>query len=139
MRIFNFLKKKPTESFSIDQNFDDDQQTYTDNICIDEENGYEANKKAMAFEKSGNIEKAIELYEESINYNFDGNSPYDRLAILYRKQKDYKNEIRVLNKAIDVFSYLKTNSPRKDVPIKLNKFKERLSKAIELQKNNITE
>lgn len=93
----------------------------------------------MAFEKNGNIEKAIELYEVSINYNFDGNGPYDRLAILYRKQKDYKNEIRVLNKAIDVFSYLETNSPRKDVPIKLNKFKERLSKAIELQKNNITE
>lgn len=89
--------------------------------------GYQANLKAMEYEKNKDIEKAIEFYEKAISYSFDGNYPYDRLAILYRKRKDYDNEIRVLNKAIKVFSSIKSN--RCDVNPKLEKFKQRLLKA----------
>lgn len=91
------------------------------------EKGYQANLKAMEYEKNKNIEKAIEFYEKSISYDFTGNHPYDRLAIIYRKNKDYDNEIRVLNKAINVFS--KNTSNRLDINPKLNKFKQRLLKA----------
>ena len=89
--------------------------------------GYQANLKAMEYEKNKDIEKAIEFYEKAISYNFEGNYPYDRVAILYRKRKDYDNEIRVLNKAVKVFSNIKSN--RRDVNSKLEKFKQRLLKA----------
>ncbi|UEL49871.1 HIRAN domain-containing protein [Terrisporobacter hibernicus] len=100
------------------------------------EKGYQSNCKGMSYEKEKDIPNAIKYYEESISYNFDGNSPYERLAILYRKSKDYDNEIRVLNKAIENFSLLEKTSPRGDISPKLNKFKERLVKAETLKLKN---
>lgn len=90
------------------------------------------NHKGMSCEKSGNIDKAIMYYERNVTNRFEGNRPYDRLAIIYRKRKDYDNEVRVLETAIDVFKNI--NSGRQDVAPKLAKFKMRLSKAKELQK-----
>lgn len=85
--------------------------------------------EGIKLEKMGNIDGAIKNYEKAIYLNFDGNHPYDRLAILYRKSGNIKEEIRVLEKGISVFSDLERSSPRKDIPIKLNKFKSRLEKA----------
>lgn len=98
------------------------------------EKAYKSNCKAASYEKEKDIPNAIKYYEEAISYNHIGNYPYDRLAILYRKNKDYDNEIRVLNKAIENFSLLEKTSSRVDIYPKLNKFKERLAKA-ELLKN----
>lgn len=59
----------------------------------------------MALEKTGDIEGAIRVYEE----NIAGDKPYpayhsfNRLMILYRKQKNYKDEMRVIEKAIKTF------------------------------------
>lgn len=83
-------------------------------------------------EASGNIDAAIAFYEKQVAERFDGSNPYNRLAIIYRKQKQYDKEIEVLNKAIDVFSALK-GSGRPDVDVKLQGFKDRLSKAISLK------
>ncbi|MCF8020728.1 MAG: tetratricopeptide repeat protein [Vallitaleaceae bacterium] len=91
------------------------------------------NLKGQELEKAGNIEKAKKLYEENIAKDFDGNHPYDRLAIIYRKEKDYDNEIRVLEHAIKVFTSLSKSSPRGDVNPKLTKFKDRLKKVQELK------
>lgn len=93
--------------------------------------------KASKFEDDKNIDKAIEYYEKAIALNSDGNYPYDRLAILYRKNKDYDNEIRVLNKAIEVFELLGKISQRGDIYPKLDKFKERLSKSELLKEKSI--
>ncbi|MDA9057539.1 tetratricopeptide repeat protein [Flavobacteriaceae bacterium] len=87
------------------------------------------NIKGTKHEKEGRVDLAIKLYEKNINDNFDGSHPYNRLAIIYRKQKDYHNEIRVLNKAIEVFSNLMSTSPRLDIETKLEKFKKRLEKS----------
>lgn len=92
--------------------------------CVDR------NIKGVQLEKEGNIKAAIKLYEENISLNFEGNHPYDRLCVIYRRNKLINEEIRVLNKAIEVFTALSTVSPRADVIPKLNKFKERLSKAL---------
>jgi len=92
------------------------------------------NLKGRKLEQSGKVEEAKKLYEKNISMNFDGNFPYDRLAVIYRKEKDYDNEIRVLNHAIHVFSDLRATSPRADISPKLKKFKERLSKATALKK-----
>jgi len=92
------------------------------------------NNKAQNLEKKGNIDSAIKLYEENVAENFEGSLPYNRLAIIYRKRKDYNNEIRVLNKAISIYSQLDKSSPRPDIKPKLNKFKVRLNKALSLEK-----
>lgn len=61
-------------------------------------------------EKEGMIDEAISVYEKSIMPKLPTKHPYQRLAILYRKRKDYENEIRVLKIAIDVF--MKENERR---------------------------
>lgn len=91
--------------------------------------GYQANKMAMEFEKINSIQKAIENYEEAVLLNFEGNYPYKRLAIIYRRNKDYKNEIRILEHAIKVFTYLSYHSERGDILSKLKGFNDRLVKA----------
>jgi tetratricopeptide (TPR) repeat protein len=83
-------------------------------------------------EKAGQIDKAIEAYEKCIELQFEGNHPYDRLAIIYRKQGQYDDEIRVLEKAIWIFENL-AYQLRADVPKKLMRFKERLVRAQELK------
>jgi tetratricopeptide (TPR) repeat protein len=62
-------------------------------------------------EKNGEVEIAIKKYEKNISEGFVGNHPYDRLAVIYRKTKDYDNELRVLNRAIEVFNGLSKTSP----------------------------
>lgn len=95
----------------------------------------ERNLQGKEFEKAGEIEKAIELYEKNVKEKFEGNHPYDRLAIIYRKRKEYQEEIRVLNQAISIFEKEKIKSKRQDVNPKLIKFKERLAKVNTLKEN----
>ncbi|HUW19504.1 MAG TPA: hypothetical protein VMW16_09395 [Sedimentisphaerales bacterium] len=86
------------------------------------------NLKGIALEKKGYIDKAAELYEQNVSENFEGNHPYDRLAIIYRKRNQIDDEIRVLEKAVFVFEHI-VHKKRPDRLPKLNKFKERLQKA----------
>lgn len=86
------------------------------------------NLEGIEFERKGEIEKAAELYEKNVEEDFEGNHPYDRLAIIYRKRSEYEEEIRVLRKAIFVFEN-KIRSGRADREPKLQKFRERLDKA----------
>ena len=86
-------------------------------------------------EKLGKLNEAIALYEYNIAQRFDGNFPYDRLAIIYRKQKKYDEEIRVLKQAIDVFTH-DISEMRPDRDIKLEKFEDRLEKATNLLNKN---
>ncbi len=92
----------------------------------------ERNLKGKDLEKSGDIEGAIALYEQNIAEGFEGNHPYDRLAVIYRKRKEYSEEIRVLERAIFVFENY-VSQQRSDVEPKLEKFKERLEKAKQLE------
>jgi tetratricopeptide (TPR) repeat protein len=86
------------------------------------------NLRGIQEEKRGNTEKAIKLYEKNIRNNFDGSHPYKRLAIIYRRKKKFEDEIRVLNKAIEVFRRL-VSPERQDRDVKLDYFKDRLLKA----------
>lgn len=117
--MFNFFKKKKGDDKQIEEiNFDQ----MVDN-----------NLKGKKLEKKGKVDEAINLYEINIKHDFEGNHPYDRLAIIYRRKKDYDNEIRVLNHAIKVFKNLSKSTKRGDVKPKLEKFKARLEKARILQ------
>lgn len=93
----------------------------------------ERNLKGAEFEKTGEFEKAIELYEENVVESFKGNHPYDRLATIYKNQNDIDNEIRVLEKAIVVFEEITIEDRIEGLP-KLFRFKNRLEKAIETKK-----
>ncbi|MFL0245478.1 hypothetical protein [Candidatus Clostridium stratigraminis] len=92
----------------------------------------ERNFRAEELEKQGDIKAASELYEENIKDGFPGIQPYDRLQAIYKKQKNYNEELRVINKAIEVFDNLYQNC---DIKIKkelyletAQKYKKRLKK-----------
>lgn len=60
------------------------------------------NNQGIEFEKNGNLESAIVIYEISVADCFFGSHPYDRLRIYYTKQKWYKDAIRVCKAYIDL-------------------------------------
>lgn len=96
----------------------------------------ENNLRGKELEDSGDLDSAISLYEYNIKHRFDGSHPYNRLAIIYRKRKEYGNEIAVLKQAIDVF----TNDvplSRPDRDKKIEEFNDRLKKADELLQKKI--
>lgn len=67
-------------------------------------------KLGIDLEKEGMIDEAIAVYEKAIIPQLPATHPYDRLMILYRKKKDYINEIRIIKLAISVF--MKENEHR---------------------------
>lgn len=94
-------------------------------LQLKEERDYFDNMKGIAYEKSGNIENAIKIYEKVVSREFDGSHPYDRLCVLYRKQGNLDAEEAVLIKAIKVFTQI-ANNGRDDGQPKLDRYKKRL-------------
>jgi len=82
------------------------------------------NLMGIELEDRGLIDNAIECYEANARDGFDGNHPYDRLAIIYRRRGETDKELTVLRRAIDVFERLQA-SPRSDVAPKLVRFRQR--------------
>ena len=60
-------------------------------------------KKLIAEAEEKDISIAIKDYEEAIKKNALAEKAYDRLMILYRKEKNYKNELRIINTGIKSF------------------------------------
>jgi len=63
----------------------------------------ERNKTARQEEKEGDINKAVRFYEQNISEDYADRFAFERLMIIYRKQKEYKNELRVIKRGIEVF------------------------------------
>lgn len=83
----------------------------------------ELNNKGIECEKQGYIEEAISVYEQNIlPESYPAQHAYDRLLVLYRKQKDYRNELRVCKLAIHAFKSIQKYKDR------LRKIKELISK-----------
>lgn len=66
--------------------------------------GAEHIEQGAAAEAEGNTKRAIELYESSIKKGIADPFPFDRLLVLYRKQRKYKDELRVILRGIEVFN-----------------------------------
>ncbi|MBB6449477.1 tetratricopeptide (TPR) repeat protein [Geomicrobium halophilum] len=113
-------------------------KSYNKSIKVPDDS-VDRNLDGKKLEKEGYIDNAIEFYEANVLEKFEGNFPYDRLAIIYRKRKQYQEEVRVLKQAISLFEKLESNTHRSDVSPKLMKFKERLNRAEELanKENNL--
>ena len=60
-------------------------------------------RQAKTAEEDGDPDEAIQLYEKAIKQKPLLEQPYSRLMILYRKNKQYKDELRVINKALELF------------------------------------
>ncbi len=64
-------------------------------------------------EEKGNLEQAAKYYEAAIKDDRPDEVPYNRLMILYRKQKRFKDELRVIKKGIRMFEdFYKSQAPK---------------------------
>jgi tetratricopeptide (TPR) repeat protein len=63
------------------------------------------NNEAREAEEQDNLDKAIRLYEQNIREDYSDEYAFERLMIIYRKQKQYKDELRVINRGIEVFQH----------------------------------
>ena len=85
-------------------------------------------------EEKGNLEKAITYYEAAIKDGIADEVPYNRLMILYRKQKKLKDELRIINKGIKVFSgFYRKSSPKGGKGKKLSDLSEAFMKSAGLK------
>ncbi len=83
-----------------------------------------SNNSGIELEKSDRIDEAIRVYEANIAGDcYPACHSFDRLMVLYRKRKDFTNEIRVITKAIEIFT--KENLRRAEMAIKENPSKEK--------------
>ena len=84
--------------------------------------------KAGELESKGEVDKAIKLYELLAAENFRYPTPYSRLAIIYRKRKQYGEEMRILEKGIWIFEKVvpKSMGGRE---LMIEKYRKRLEKA----------
>lgn len=66
--------------------------------------GISANNMGRKCEAEGDIDKAIQYYEKAVAAGFERPHPYKRLAVLYRKRKDFENEIRICRLAMEMLA-----------------------------------
>ncbi len=64
--------------------------------------------KAQDFEKEGKTEQSIIFYEQSIADGFLASLPYERLRVIYGKQKKYEKAIRVCKRYIEILKMVET-------------------------------
>lgn len=71
--------------------------------------GISANNMGRKCEAEGDIDRAIRYYEKAIAAGFERPHPYKRLAVLYRKRKEFENEIRVCRLAMEMLARVYPN------------------------------
>jgi tetratricopeptide (TPR) repeat protein len=62
------------------------------------------NLEALSAEQSGDVERAIALYERNVAEGFPADLPYGRLVAIYEKRGALEDAERVLQRAIEVLS-----------------------------------
>ena len=84
--------------------------------------------KAQNFEKTGETEQSIISYEQSIAGGFLALLPYERLRVIYTKQKKYEKAIRVCKRYIEVLKMVKTFWPQYPNIRQIPKYQEEIKK-----------
>src|SRR4051812_37388647 len=69
-------------------------------------------KRAEEAEDKEALDEAIKFYEQAIKAGPSHELPYTRLMIIYRKQKNYKEELTVINDANKFFQGLHDNKQK---------------------------
>jgi tetratricopeptide (TPR) repeat protein len=60
--------------------------------------------EARLAEEEKDLDRAAELYERAVRQKPLEEEPFDRLMIIYRKQKKYREELKLVEKALDLFT-----------------------------------
>jgi tetratricopeptide (TPR) repeat protein len=90
-------------------------------------------QQAEAAEKNGNLDFAEKLYTKQIKQTAFNASVYTRLMIIYRKQKKYKEEQEIINKALAHFKeYQNKKSLSKASNAAIKKISKSLNKSLGL-------
>jgi hypothetical protein len=85
----------------------------------------ECNRRARELEQSGRIDDAVELYMQNVRHRFDGNMPYERLRVIFNRQKRYEDALQVCRAFISMADrLLRLGSPRQDLETKREHFAE---------------
>jgi tetratricopeptide (TPR) repeat protein len=85
-------------------------------------------------EAKGNLEQAAKYYESAIKVERADEFPFNRLMIIYRKQKLYKDELRVIKKGIKTFEdFYKRQTSKKGKGRKLSELSEAFMKTTGLK------
>lgn len=66
------------------------------------------NNAGLAYEKAGEIDKAIARYEQNIKIGYPAKHSYERLRIIYKKKKDFDNMNRIIDLTEEKFINPKT-------------------------------
>ena len=84
--------------------------------------------KAKEAEENGETDNATMLYERALKKEPHNELPYNRLMVLYSKEKNYEDELKILNKGIRAFEEF--YQKRTDKIIGKNKKASQLSNAL---------
>lgn len=99
-----------------------------------ETKGCRIGKKGDKERKVGNLERTIELFNIARYNGYNAPALYTSYAIIYRKLKDYNNEVAIIDEAIERLRSEKINVNQ----IHIRELKERRAKALalKLKQNN---
>ncbi len=70
------------------------------------------NLDGMDLERSGQLERAVALYEQNVAEGFEGDWPYGRLVAYYERAGQLDEAERVLERAIEVFKSSRRRNPQ---------------------------
>ena len=77
--------------------------------------------QAREAELKGDLNPASKLYEESLDKTYPDPFPFERLIIIYRKLKRFKDELRVIKKGIDIFTRENERQLKEKISTKVKK------------------
>lgn len=93
--------------------------------------------KAKQAEEKENWSEAIKNYQEVVKQDPHYELPYDRLMVIFRKQKRYEDELKLINKGLKSFGdlYKKKSEKRSSKNKQLDKLSQALIRKAGLGKN----
>lgn len=85
------------------------------------------NLAGLGHEQRGEWDAAIALYEQNAAEGFPGDWPYGHLALIYGKRGQPEEVVRVLARAVEVFTALPRGYPERTPRLRI--FRQRLKEA----------
>jgi hypothetical protein len=86
-------------------------------------------KRAMEAEQGGELKQAATLYQKVVKMNPTDEVAYNRLMLIYRKEKDYKKEMATIRAGIKAFEELYDTSSRFKANTSIARISKRLLKS----------
>ncbi|WP_148909365.1 tetratricopeptide repeat protein [Sphingobacterium allocomposti] len=89
-------------------------------------------RDAKRAEKDGKFEEAIQCYRSALKQDPLNIQAYSRLMVIFRKQKDYRSELKIINRAIENYQYVQTHHPGNRDPSSLKSATKELAQKLGL-------